>query len=100
MQLSLNAGISLPGVVLVGVINGTGGGLLRDLVVGDTPTILVPGQYLISALILVCILFLVFYQYLGISQFIAAWGMIALYFIIRMASIRFNLRTRPVLRDP
>jgi uncharacterized membrane protein YeiH len=100
MQLSLNAGISLPGVVLVGVINGTGGGLLRDVIVGDTPAILVPGQYLVSALILVCILFLVFYQYFGIPQFIAAWSMIGLYFVIRMASIRFNWRTQPVLRDP
>jgi uncharacterized membrane protein YeiH len=100
MQLSLNAGITPPGVVLVGVINGIGGGLLRDVVVGDTPTILVPGQYLISALILVCILFLVFYRLLGVPQAIAAWGMIGLYFVIRMASIRFNLRTQPVLRDP
>jgi uncharacterized membrane protein YeiH len=100
MQLSINAGITPPGVVLVGVINGTGGGLLRDVIVRDTPAILVPGQYLISALILVCILFLVFYQYLGVPQFIAAWGMIGLYFVIRMASIHFNLRTQPMLRDP
>jgi uncharacterized membrane protein YeiH len=99
MQLSLNAGITAPGVVLVGVINGIGGGLLRDVMVGDTPIVLVPGQYLISALILVCILFLIFYQLVGVPQSIAAWGMIGLYFVIRMASIRFNLRTQALLRD-
>lgn len=100
MQLSMNAGVTPPGVVLVGVINGIGGGLLRDVMVGDTPIILVPGQYLISALIIVCILFLIFYQLVGVPQSIAAWGMIGLYFVIRMASIRFNLRTQAVLRDP
>lgn len=100
MQLALNAGVSLPGVLLVGVVNGVGGGLLRDLVVGDTPAILKPGQFSVSALILVCILFLVFYQLLGVSQSMAGWGMIGIYFVIRMASIRFNLQTRPVLREP
>jgi hypothetical protein len=31
---------------------------------------------------------------------VAAWIMIGLYIIIRLLSIRFNLRTQPVLRDP
>jgi uncharacterized membrane protein YeiH len=100
MQLSLNAGIPLPGVVLVGVVNGTGGGLLRDLVVGDTPTILKPGQYLVSALILVCILFLIAYHVLDVYRLYAAWGTIALFFIIRILSIRYDWQTYPVLQEP
>jgi uncharacterized membrane protein YeiH len=100
MQLSLLSGISLPGVVLVGVVNGIGGGLLRDLVVGDTPAMLKPGRYQVSALILVCILFLILSQGFGVTMLVAAWIMIGLYIIIRLLSIRFNLRTQPVLRDP
>jgi len=100
MQLSLNAGISLPGVVLVGAVNGTGGGLLRDLVVGDTPVILKPGQYLVSVLILACVLFVVLYEGLNVPRLYAAWGTIAVFFVIRMLSIRFNWQTYPVLRDP
>lgn len=100
MQLSLNAGIPLPGVLLVGVVNGTGGGLLRDLMVGDTPTILKPGQYLVSALILVCILFLIAYYVLDVYRLYAAWSTIALFFIIRMLSIRYNWQTHPVLHEP
>jgi uncharacterized membrane protein YeiH len=100
MQLSLNAGIPLPGVVLVGVVNGTGGGLLRDMLVGDTPTILKPGQYLVSALILVCILFLIAYHVLDIYRLYAAWGAIALFFIIRMLSIRYDWQTYPVWKEP
>ena len=100
MQLSLLYGVSLPGVVLVGVVNGIGGGLLRDLLVGNTPAILKPGQYQVSALILVCILFLILSQLLGITLVVAAWIMIGLYVVIRLLSIRFNWRTQPVLRDP
>jgi len=100
MQLSLLYGLPLPGVVLVGVVNGIGGGLLRDLLVGNTPAILKPGQYQVSALILVCILFLILSQLLGITLVVAAWIMIGLYIVIRLLSIRFNLRTQPVLRDP
>lgn len=100
MQLSLLYGVPLPGVVLVGVVNGIGGGLLRDLLVGNTPAILKPGQYQVSALILVCILFLILSQLLGITLVVAAWIMIGLYVVIRLLSIRFNWRTQPVLRDP
>jgi uncharacterized membrane protein YeiH len=99
MQLSLRAGIPLPGAVLVGVVNGFGGGLLRDVVVGDTPTMLKPGQFAVSALIFVCILFLYFIYGLGISKEFAAWGIIVLFFVIRMLSIRYNWRTKPILPD-
>lgn len=100
MQLSLNIGISLPGVVLVGVVNGAGGGLLRDLLVGDTPNALKPGQFSVSYLILVCILFLVLYQGFGLRQSVAAWSMVGLYFVMRMLTIRFNWQSQPVLQEP
>ena len=100
MQFSLAAGLPSPGVVLVGVVNGFGGGLLRDLVVGDTPAILKPGQFYISAGIFVCMLFVFLIRGLGIANTIAAEIIIVLFFSIRMLSIRYNLRTRPVLPDP
>lgn len=99
MQLALRAGVPLPGAVLVGVVNGFGGGLLRDIVVGDTPTMLKPGRFAASALILVCILFLFFVRIVGMSKDLTAWGTIALFFVIRMLSIRYNWRTRPILPD-
>ena len=100
MQLSLQAGIPMPGVVLIGVVNGMGGGLLRDLMVGDTPAALKPGQVYVSAIIFVCIIFLVLSYGLGVNKELAAWGIIALFFAIRMLSIRYNWRTRPVLQEP
>lgn len=100
LQLSLQAGIPMPGVVLVGVTNGVGGGILRDLLVGDTPSALKPGTIFVSGVILICVLFLILTYGFGINKEWAAWGMIALFFTIRMLSIRYNWRTRPVLGLP
>ena len=100
LQLSLQQGIPLPGVVVVGVANGVGGGILRDLLVGDTPVALQPGTIFVSGVILICILFLVLTYGFGVSKELAAWGMILLFFTIRMLSIRYNWRTRPVLQGP
>lgn len=100
MQLSLQAGIPLPGVVLVGVTNGVGGGILRDLLVGDTPSALKPGTIFVSGVVLICILFLLLTSGFRVSKEVAAWGMIVLFFAIRMLSIRYGWRTRPVLSEP
>ena len=100
LQLSLQAGIPLPGVVVVGVTNGVGGGILRDLLVGDTPAALKPGTIFVSGVILICVLFLILTYAFGVSKEWAAWSMIALFFTIRMLSIRYNWRTRPVLKEP
>jgi uncharacterized membrane protein YeiH len=99
LQLSLQAGIPLPGVVLVGVTNGVGGGILRDLLVGDTPSALKPGTIFVSGVILICVFFLLLTYAFGVSKEWAAWGMIALFFTIRMLSIRYDWRTRPVLNE-
>jgi uncharacterized membrane protein YeiH len=99
MQLSLRADIPLPGVVLVGVVNGFGGGILRDLVVGETPSMLMPGQFAITALLFVSVLFVLLVRGAGISNVFAAWGIIVLFFTIRMLSIHYNWQTKPVLPD-
>ena len=88
MQLSLRAGIPLPGVVLVGVVNGFGGGLLRDVVVGDTPAALKPGQFAVSALIFSSILFLILIRGLGVAKQFAPWPAILLVFLIRTLSMQ------------
>jgi hypothetical protein len=46
------------------------------------------------------VLFLLLTYAFGVSKEWAAWGMIALFFTIRMLSIRYDWRTRPVLKEP
>ncbi len=97
MQLALGAGVPLPGVLLIGVINGFGGGLLRDVVVRDVPALLRPGQYNTLLLLLVCILFLALTLSAGLSAIWVSWSCIALYFCLRLLVVYYNVQTKPLL---
>lgn len=97
MQMSLVAGVPVPGVVLIGMINGFGGGFLRDLTVGNTPAVLKPGRFYLSAAFVACILFVVLEVYLHVAATVAAWIVIGLFFAIRALAVRYDWRTQPVL---
>ncbi|MDD3352184.1 TRIC cation channel family protein [Zoogloea sp.] len=100
MQLALGAGIPLPGVVLVGAVSGVGGGVLRDMIVREIPFILQPGQFFSVVVVLACLVFLLLTLALDVATLPAAWTTIALFFMIRSLTIRYNWQTRPVLREP
>jgi uncharacterized membrane protein YeiH len=99
MQMSLAAGLPAPGVVLIGMINGFGGGLLRDITVGNTPAVLKPGRFYLSAAFVACILFVVLEVYLQVAATLADWIVIGLFFTIRALAVRYDWRTQPVLPD-
>lgn len=90
MQLAQDQGIPVPGVLLVGIINGTGGGLLRDVVVGDVPALLRPGQFSSLSLLAVCVLFQVLTREFRVFATQAALITVAAYFVIRVLTVRFN----------
>lgn len=96
MQLAQDKGISTVGVIFVGVANGVSGGLLRDLVVGDVPVLLRPGQFVTLTLVFACGLFLVLRQHYLLDATGAAWAMVAAFFVIRVISVRFKWKSRPV----
>ena len=73
MQLAEARDIPVSGVIFVGVVNGTGGGLLRDVLVRDVPAILRPGQFVSLLLLLACVLFVGLKQYPSITIPEAAW---------------------------
>ena len=97
MQMSLAAGVPVPGVVLIGMINGFGGGFLRDLTVGNTPAVLKPGRFYLSAAFVACILFVALEVYLHVAATVAAWIVIGLFFAIRALAVRYDWQTQPVL---
>jgi uncharacterized membrane protein YeiH len=94
-QLSLLAGIPLVGALFIALVNGVAGGILRDVLVGETPRFLRPGQH--STIILIAALFV----YVGliwarVDSNSAAWLVIGLAAVARWLVIRFNWQTRPV----
>lgn len=100
MQLSLMAGVPIPGVVLIGLVNGFGGGFLRDITVGNTPAALRPGRFYVSVAFVTCVLFVVMVVYLRINKDTAAFIVIGVFFVLRLLALRFDWRTKPVLPPP
>ncbi|HUQ10119.1 MAG TPA: TRIC cation channel family protein [Steroidobacteraceae bacterium] len=99
MQLAGNAGLPLVPVLFVGVANGVAGGVLRDVVVRDIPTLMRPGQYQSITLFIACGLYLLLTLQAGLSPTSAAWITVAAFFIARVLTIRFNWQTRAVWED-
>lgn len=99
MQLAEQSGIPLVGVVFVGVVNGVAGGMLRDIVVREVPTIMRPGQFVSLTLFACCGLYLVLVLQQGVEITLAAWITVAVYFVIRLLTIRFNWQTKSVWED-
>jgi uncharacterized membrane protein YeiH len=100
MQLALAGGLPLAGVLLVGFVNGTGGGLLRDVLVRDVPALFQPGGYAATVVLLACCLFIGLVAKTDVSYVTAALIVIGAAFVTRLLTIRFNWRTRPILRRP
>jgi len=99
MQLAEGQNLTVFGVVFVGVVNGTAGGLLRDVVVGDVPAILRPGQFVTLFLLLVCVVFIVLKRHAAVSAPQAAWAAIGTFFVLRALAVRFNWKTRSLLPE-
>ena len=97
-QKALATGLSATDAVLVGVINATGGGLIRDVLVRDEPLFFKPGQYYVLAALVGASLFIVLLLSWQVPVKTAAWLSIGGTFLFRMLAIRFNWRTSPMPR--
>ena len=75
------------------------GGVLRDVIVRDVPFILQPGQFFALVVLLASLVFLALTLALGVDTVPAAWATIALFFVVRMLTLRYNWQTRPLLRN-
>ena len=90
VQKSLNAGLSVAAAVLVGVINASGGGLLRDVLVRDEPLLLKPGQFYVLAALAGCLLFPLLALRFKMDATAAALIAIGATFLFRVLAIQFN----------
>jgi uncharacterized membrane protein YeiH len=95
-QLAAARGLPLSGIILCAAVSGIGGGLLRDMLAGATPELLRPGQYNTLIVVAAALLFVGLEQVAGLPGSVAAWIAIALFFVSRLVTIRYNWRSRPV----
>jgi len=97
---SLNAGFAVLPAIMIGVINASGGGLLRDVLVRDEPLLFKPGQvYVLAALAGAGLFVLLLTQF---HQTVETAGLLAVgaTFLVRLLAIIFNWKTVAVVRIP
>ena len=91
-QKAIDAQLPVIGVVLVGVVAAVGGGLLRDLLCGDTPTAFTPGQWNAFAALWAAVTFVI------VNQIPTPWwfDIVATLSVaagLRWLSMHYDLRT-------
>jgi uncharacterized membrane protein YeiH len=95
-QLSYLAGVSFWGSLLIGLVNGVAGGILRDVLVGHEVQLLRPGQYVSIILLGALVLYAGLIAGARVDSEPAAWIAILLAATARILVIRYNWRSGPV----
>ncbi|HTU82770.1 MAG TPA: TRIC cation channel family protein, partial [Candidatus Acidoferrales bacterium] len=94
-QMSLQLGLGVPSAIFIGVVNGVGGGLLRDVLINRVW--MLPGQLLAVVAFAGVTIFVGLLTLLHWSPASAAWTAIGVTFVLRVLAIRFDWRTRALL---
>jgi uncharacterized membrane protein YeiH len=97
-QRSLDIKTSVYAAIIVGLVNGVGGRLMRDTVMGRKRKNLVPGRLYGVASSLAIAVFLIMSEYLDLNAEVSAWAAIFSAFTVRMVAIKFDIKTR-ALKD-
>lgn len=93
-QASLQEHLAPVAALLIGVLNATGGGLLRDVLAREEPFVFKPGEFYLLVAFAGAVVFLVLTRYGHMTATHAAEVAIALTFILRLLTVRFKWRTR------
>ncbi len=94
-QASTDAGIPVLGALLVGMLNAVGGSMLRDISIRETPMVFLPTEHYAGAALAGGAVFLGLVA-AGAHRGVAGSVAIALTILIRMLSVYFGWRTRPI----
>lgn len=96
MNRAIAAGLSLPGIIVVGMVNAVGGGILRDVLMRREPSMFQPGTLEESLALLGCVLFMGLVRGFSIGQYPAAWFTIGVVFTVRIWAVRYGISSGPL----
>ncbi len=95
-EKTLGLGLGVVPAVLVGVVNACGGGVLRDLFVGERPMVFKPGQFYAFAALIGCLVYVPLRRHTGLEPMTAALISIGVTFGLRVLSLKLDLSTAPL----
>ena len=93
MQKAEIVGLALPAIILVGIINAIGGGLLRDILIREEPWVFRPGQLYVLAVFIGCLVFVGLRALHSVSDLEAGVISVITTFTLRLLAIHFNWQT-------
>lgn len=88
-NVALAAGADAIAAAVVGVISGVGGGIIRDVLANQTPSILTGGQFYASAALVGSLLYVLFLEW-GASRLLVFWVPIVVIFGLRAGSLFYG----------
>jgi uncharacterized membrane protein YeiH len=91
-QQTLNAGLGAFAAILVGCISAFGGAVLRDLLAGETPQLVLPGPINYLAAIVGAVLYVGMVQWFGVDKVVSEWVAIVIVFGLRMIALKYGVR--------
>lgn len=97
MTKALTAGLPLPSVIVVGMVNAAGGGVLRDVLMTQKVNLFEPGTVEQANALIGCFIFVIMLHWLQINLLICAWTTIVCVFVFRILAIYFDIKTSPML---
>ncbi|SAL59305.1 membrane protein [Caballeronia choica] len=86
----VHAGLGPLGAILIGTVNAIGGWVLRDILAGDRPQLVLPGPIYAIAAGIASASYVVLVVGAHLTEALAAWVTIAVGFSIRMAALRYG----------
>lgn len=91
-QQTLNADLGAFAAILVGCISAFGGAVLRDLLAGETPQLVLPGPINYLAAIVGAVLYVAMVEWFGVDKVVSEWVAIVIVFGLRMIALRFGVK--------
>lgn len=88
-SIALNTGANAVSAVIIGVVAGVGGGILRDVLANELPSVLTDGQFYASAALFGAVIYVLLSQ-AEVSRLVTVWLPIAVIFLVRGLSLRFH----------
>jgi len=93
MERAIGAGFTPWGAILTGMVNALGGGVLRDVLVNEVPSILKPSQFYALPVFAGCLLYLGLTFFTILSSYAVAWITVLSVFSGRLLTMQFDWRT-------
>lgn len=98
-QKALAADLSFAAAILVGAVNASGGGLLRDILIREEPLLFKPGGFYASAAVIGAGLFVLLVTQFQLNATLSAFLAIPVGFGLRILSLLLGWKTVPLRRE-